>query len=239
MLLGVVFALLMQLGLDIQFMLQWSGFLLSFTPLVIAIAAGALVLALFLAVVVALGRLSQSPTARAFASLIVSVIRGTPLIVQIFFIFVALPQLAAIGPGWLKDILVLDPVLTAILAIGIFHGGYIAEILRAGFVSVSAGQWEAASAIGMTTAQIRRRIIWPQAIKFALRPTANHFVMLQKDTALVGFLGVAVLFQRAQLLGSQNLKFFEAILIAAAIYWVLSTITLKLINRIDASMLKR
>ena len=151
----------------------------------------------------------------------------------LFFIFVALPQLASVGPDWIQKLLVLSPTLTAILAIGFFHAAYISELFRAGFLSVQPGQWEAASAIGMSTSQTKRRIIWPQAMKFALRPTTNHFVMMLKDTALVGFLGVPILFQRAERIGSQNLNLFETLLISAVIYWALTAVSLKVIDIID------
>jgi len=232
-LLTMILLLLLQLGLDVTFMMQWTGFLLSLTPLVVLIALAALALALPLAATLTLGRLSINPIARGSAAMFVSIIRGTPLIIQLFFIFVALPQLASVGPDWIQKLLVLSPTLTAILAIGFFHAAYISELFRAGFLSVQPGQWEAASAIGMSTSQTKRRIIWPQAMKFALRPTTNHFVMMLKDTALVGFLGVPILFQRAERIGSQNLNLFETLLISAVIYWALTAVSLKVIDIID------
>lgn len=224
---------LLQLGLDLPFMMQWTGFLLSQTPLIVVIAVAALVLSLSLAAALTLARLSMNPLARGSATMFVSVVRGIPLIVLLFFFFIALPQLASLGPDWLQAWAVLSPTTTAVLAIGFFHAAYISELLRAGFLSVAPGQWEAASAIGMSAGQARRRIIWPQAMKFALRPVTNHFVMMLKDTALVGFLGVPILFQRAERIGSQNLKMFETILIAAIIYWVLTTLSWKLIDVFD------
>ena len=232
-LLTMILLLLLQLGLDVTFMMQWTGFLLSLTPLVVLIAVAALALALPLAATLTLGRLSINPIARGSAAMFVSIVRGTPLIIQLFFIFVALPQLASVGPDWIQKLLVLSPTLTAILAIGFFHAAYISELFRAGFLSVQPGQWEAASAIGMSASQTKRRIIWPQAMKFALRPTTNHFVMMLKDTALVGFLGVPILFQRAERIGSQNLNLFETLLISAVIYWALTAISLKVIDVID------
>lgn len=229
----VVFAFLLQLGLDVPFMLNWSGFLLSLTPLVILIALAALALALPVAAALTLGRLSMNPVARGSAGLYVSMVRGIPLIVLLFFFFIALPQLASVGPDWLHPLTVLSPTVTAILAIALFHAAYISELFRAGFLSVPIGQWEAAAAIGMSRSETKRRIIWPQAMKFALRPVTNHFVMMLKDTALVGFLGVPILFQRAERIGSQNLKMFETILIAALIYWVLTAVSWKLIDLLD------
>lgn len=221
-LLAAIFLFLLRLGLDVQFMRSWIRFLVSLTPLVIAIAVISTVLAILLGVVTAVARLSMSAWARGVASIYASVVRGTPLILQIFFIFIALPQLAGGGPEWLRKALVLNPIVTAVPAISIFHAAYLAEVFRAGFQSVPLGQWEASAAMGMTLRQMKRRIIWPQAIRFALAPTGNHFVMIMKDTALVGFLGVPILFQRAQRIGSQNLRLFETILIAALIYWLLT-----------------
>ena len=229
-LLAGILLFLLRLGLDAQFMRTWTWFLVSLTPLVIAIAAISMVLAIALAAVTAVARLSMNAWARGVASMYASVVRGTPLIIQIFFIFIALPQLAGGGPDWLRKALVLDPIVSAVLAISIFHAAYLAEVFRAGFQSVPLGQWEASAATGMTLRQTRRRIIWPQAIRFALAPTGNHFVMILKDTALVGFLGVPILFQRAQRIGSQNLRLFETILIAALIYWILTVVFRRLLG---------
>lgn len=230
---ALLMAVLLQLGLDIPFMAEWVGFLLSQTPLVIVISIAALALAIPVAVVLTLARLSINPFARACAGVFVSVVRGIPLIVLLFFFFIALPQLASAGPDWLYPVSVLSPTVTAILAIGLFHGAYVSELFRAGFLSVPQGQWEAASALGMTEGQTKRRVVWPQAMQFALRPITNHFVMMMKDTALVGFLGVPILFQRAERIGSQNLKMFETILIAAVIYWLLTIIAWKAIDAMD------
>ncbi len=235
-LLAGIFLFLLRLGLDAQFMRTWTWFLVSLTPLVIAIAAISMVLALALAAVTAVARLSMSAWARGVASMYASVVRGTPLIVQIVFIFIALPQLAGGGPDWLRKALVLDPIVSAVLAISIFHAAYLAEVFRAGFQSVPLGQWEASAAMGMTLRQTKRRIIWPQAIRFALAPTGNHFVMMLKDTALVGFLGVPILFQRAQRIGSQNLRLFETILIAALIYWILTVVFRRLLGMSERRM---
>ena len=229
-LLAGILLFLLRLGLDAQFMRTWTWFLVSLTPLVIAIAAISMVLAIALAAVTAVARLSMNAWARGVASMYASVVRGTPLIIQIFFIFIALPQLAGGGPDWLRKALVLDPIVSAVLAISIFHAAYLAEVFRAGFQSVPLGQWEASAATGMTLRQTKRRIIWPQAIRFALAPTGNHFVMMLKDTALVGFLGVPILFQRAQRIGSQNLRLFETILIAALIYWILTVVFRRLLG---------
>lgn len=232
-LVSLLLFLLVRLGLDLQFMADWTGFLLSQTPLVIVIAFGALCLAIPVAMTVTLARLSISPISRACAGFFLSVVRGVPLIVLLFLFFIGLPQLASAGPDWLHPISVLSPTVTAILAIGLFHGAYISELFRAGFLSVPQGQWEAASALGMSESQTKRRVVWPQAVRFALRPVTNHFVMMMKDTALVGFLGVPILFQRAERIGSQNLKMFETILIAALIYWLLTIIAWKAIDVLD------
>lgn len=238
-LLTVVFMMLVKLGLDVPFMLEWTGFLVAMTPLVVLIALGGLALGVPVAGMLTVARLSNNPLARSAAGIFVSIVRGVPLIVLLFFFFLALPQLASVGPDWLYPLAVLSPTVTAILAIGLFHSAYISELFRAGFLSVPNGQWEAASAIGMSKAQVKRRIIWPQAMKFAIRPTTNHFVMMLKDTALIGFLGVPVLFQRADRIGSQNLKMFETVLIAALIYWALTVISWKLIDILDRRALAR
>jgi polar amino acid transport system permease protein len=119
--------------------------------------------------------------------------------------------------------------VAGVVGLGLNYGAYMTEIFRAGIQSVGHGQAEAADALGMTYSQRMRRVVLPQAIRVIIPPTGNEFIAMMKDTALVGFLGNAVnqaeLFQRAQLaFSSSSRNRLESLLLAAAFYWLLTSV---------------
>ena len=182
-----------------------------------------------LALLGALGRLSKNPVAFGVSGFYTSFFRGTPLIVQLFLIYLALPQIgASLGSAALLNVLALTAFQAGIIGLGLNYGAYITEIFRAGIQSVGHGQAEAADALGMSYAQRMRRVVLPQATRVIIPPTGNDFIAMMKDTALVAFLGVVLeqadLFRRAQLIGNQDLKRLESLIIAAAMYWALTAV---------------
>jgi polar amino acid transport system permease protein len=208
----------------------------------ILLALSAIVLAVILALFGALGRLSKNPVAYGVSGFYTSFFRGTPLIVQLFLIYLALPQ---IGGSFERlsvvNILALTPFQAGVLGLGLNYGAYMTEIFRAGIQSVGHGQAEAADALGMTYAQRMRRVVLPQATRVIIPPTGNEFIAMMKDTALVSFLGVdlaqAELFRRAQLAASEDVtKRLEALLIAAALYWLLTAIFTFFQRRLERRM---
>ena len=179
---------------DTAFMLQWLPFILAGVPLTILISIMGILLAVPLALLGALGRLSRNPVFNGISGFYVSFIRGTPLIVQIYFIYLGLPQLAQYAPGPLQGLFILGTITSGVLALGINYGAYMAEIFRAGIQSVGHGQVEAAQALGMTRTQTMRRIVLPQAIRVSIPPTGNEFIAMIKDSSLVGIVGTQELF---------------------------------------------
>src|SRR6185436_19925358 len=172
-------------------------------------------LAMCLALLAALGRLSTFPPFYALSTFYVSLIRGTPLLLQIFFFFLALPQLGIVLPG----------LFAGVLALGLNYGAYMSEIFRAGISSVSRGQREAAIALGMTSGQMMRRIVLPQALRLVVPPTGNDFIAMLKDSALVSATGfVQEIMWRAQKVGRANFRGLEALLVAALWYWLMTII---------------
>ncbi|MBA3429896.1 MAG: amino acid ABC transporter permease [Actinobacteria bacterium] len=219
--------LFMAFQFDIAFMRLWLPFIIRGVPLTLFICFGAIILATILALLGALGRLSDSALFQGVANFYVSFIRGTPLIVQIYFIYFALPQLAfkPSSPAFLEPLLVYNIVVAAILALGINYGAYMTEIFRAGIQSVSGGQVEAAHALGMNGWQTMRRIVLPQAVRVIIPPTGNEFIAMLKDSALVGLAGgAAELFNRAESVGISQTRPFETLTIAALVYWGLTSI---------------
>jgi len=195
----------------------------------IFLALGAIVLAVIFALFGALGRLSKNPVAYGLSGFYTSFFRGTPLIVQLFLIYFALPQIGGnLSRLSIVNVLALTPFQAGVIGLGLNYGAYMTEIFRAGIQSVGHGQAEAADALGMRYAQRMRRVVLPQATRVIIPPTGNEFIAMMKDTALVSFLGVeltrAELFRRAQLVGNQDLRKLEALIVAAGMYWALTAL---------------
>jgi cystine transport system permease protein len=195
----------------------WELFLDSFWPITLAGLTGTIPLAiisfafgLVIALGVALMRISSSRVLSSIGRFYVSVIRGTPLLVQLFVIFYGLPSLG----------IVLDPWPSAIIAFSLNVGGYAAEIIRASVLSVPKGQWEAAYTIGMPRRTALARIILPQAARVSVPPLSNTFISLVKDTSLASLILVTELFRRAQEIAAFTLEFMIIYLEAALIYWL-------------------
>ncbi|WP_120521737.1 amino acid ABC transporter permease [Arthrobacter celericrescens] len=210
--------------------LVWS----SFGPIVGGAVTGTIPLTLasfafglLLALVVALLRLSPNKVLSGVARFYVSVIRGTPLLVQLFVIFYGLPSLGVR----------LEPWPSAIIAFSLNVGGYAAEIIRAAILSVPKGQWEAGHTIGMSGAQTLLRIILPQAARVSVPPLSNTFISLVKDTSLASLILVTELFRNAQQIAAFSQEFMVLYLEAALVYWVvclaLSTAQSALERRLD------
>jgi polar amino acid transport system permease protein len=224
----VVVVLFMAADFDLEWMLDQFWFIASGLPWTIIICGLAILLAVVLALLGALGRLSNSAIAQGVSGFYTSFFRGTPLIVQMFLIFLALPQLAPPSLPGLRDALILTALQAGVIALGLNYGAYMTEIFRAGIQSVGHGQVEAAEALGMTYRQRMRRIVLPQAVRVIIPPTGNEFIAMMKDSALISLLGSVVaqmeIFRRAQLVGRADFRPLEAFVVAAALYWVLTTV---------------
>ena len=209
------------------------------------IAVVGIALAVTLALFGALARLSRNPVAHGVAGFYVSFFRGTPLIVQMFLLYLALPPVGrnlGLKYTWLPqgfdEALILDAATAGTLALGLNYGAYMTEIFRAGIQSVAGGQGEAADALGMTYGQKMRKVVLPQALRVIIPPTGNEFIAMLKDTALVSFLGVtaasAEIFRRSQLVGKSDFKNLEAYVAVALMYWGLTVVFTLLQSRLEA-----
>jgi polar amino acid transport system permease protein len=213
-LLVILFSFLRRFNLDIAFMAHFLPFIMGGATLTVLVSALSIVLAVILALLGALGRLSKNPIFNGVSGFYISVIRGTPLLVQIYIWYLGLPRLGV----------VLDPVVAGILALGVNYGAYMTEIFRAGIQAIGKGQYEAAQALGMSGAQTFRRIVLPQAFRIVIPPIGNEFIAMMKDSSLIMVMGVWELTFRAQKIGRQNFRNLETFLIAAAFYWILTMI---------------
>src|SRR6476661_6381560 len=146
------------------------------------------IIGIILATLTALARISGSRILQWIARIYVSIIRGTPLLVQLFIIFYGLPTLN----------IEIDPYPAAIIGFSLNVGAYASEIIRASILSIPKGQWEAAYTIGMTYPQALKRIILPQATRVSIPPLSNTFISLVKDTSLASLILVTEMFRKAQ-----------------------------------------
>ena len=194
-----------------------------------------------------LGRISRSRLIYGIASLYVEIIRGIPLLVQLLFIWFALPQvfdsfgklLIALSPAlekvgqWWID-LRLSPFTAAVLGLTICYGAYGSEIFRAGISSIHHGQMEAARSLGMTYFQAMRHIILPQAIRVILPPVGNEFVALLKDSSLVSVLAVSDLTRRGREYMARTFLSFDTWIMVALCYLVLTLFSSRAVEFIEA-----
>jgi cystine transport system permease protein len=205
-------------------------FLESFLPLLKAGVAFTIPLTLLsflfgfaLAFLTALARLSNLRVLDTIARFYVWIIRGTPLLVQLFIIFYGLPSVG----------IVIDAFPAAVIGFSISVGAYNSEIIRAAILSISKGQWEAASSIGMTRSQALRRIILPQAARVSVPPLGNSFISLLKDTSLAATITMTEMFQKAQQITATTYEPLMLYCEAAIIYLIFSTVLSTLQRRLE------
>ena len=169
------------------------------------------IVGLVIALAVALARLSSNVVLSNVARFYISIIRGTPLLVQLFIVFFALPEFGV----------KIDPFPAAVIAFSLNVGGYAAEIIRSAILSVPKGQWEAAETIGLNYVGTLRRIILPQATRVAVPPLSNTLISLVKDTSLASTILVTELLRQAQIVAAPTFEFFALYGTAAIYYWVI------------------
>jgi len=193
---------------------QSAPLLLKGAGYTVALSLIGMSLGLVLGFGLALMRLSRSPLLRWPASVYVSAIRGTPLLVQLFLIYYGLPQFG----------IELPPLVAAGIGFSLNIAAYACEILRSAIANVDRGQWEAATVLGMSRGQALRRVILPQAARTAVAPLSNSFISLVKDTSLAATIQVPELFRQTQLITARTFEIFTMYLAAAALYWIVSTL---------------
>jgi polar amino acid transport system permease protein len=215
--------------LDFEFIRENLSFIAEGIPQTLLLSVVSITLATILALLAALGRLSTFPPLYALSTFYVSLVRGTPLFLQIYFFFLALPQTGIILSGF----------VAGVIALGLNYGAYMSEIFRAALGSVGKGQREAAMALGMNSWQTMKRIVLPQALRFAIPPIGNDFIAMTKDSALISATGfVHEITWRATRVGRAQFHSLEALIVAAIFYWMM-TIILSYIQGIIEARLAR
>ena len=216
----------MDMNLNVDLMINSLPLLITGAGITIQITAISVGLGLIIGMFVGIARISNVKLLRWLAAIYIDFLRGTPLLVQIFLIYFALPVILEQR---------VDPFIAAITACGINSGAYIAEIFRAGIQAIDEGQMEAGRSLGMTWVQTMRYIIVPQAFKNIVPPLGNEFIALLKDSSLVSVIGFEELTRRGQLIIARTYGCLE-IWISVAIIYLVMTLT---ISRLVAYLEKR
>ena len=185
----------------------------------------AILLALVIGLIAGLGRISRIKIVNKIATVYVEVVRGIPLLVQIFYIYYALGRIVKI-----------PDIASAIIAMAVCYGAYMAEIIRAGIQSIPPGQMEAALALGLSRRQAMRHIILPQTVKIILPPIGNEFIALLKDSSLVSILAVSDLLRRGREFAAHTFEYFETLTIVALVYLILTLLFSWLVGLMEARL---
>lgn len=212
--------------LSLPFIAAKVGYLITqgaFTTLYVS--AISIVVAFCIALITAIARLSSNGVAVGIATFYTSFFRGIPLLIQIFILYMGLPQLG----------FVINPIPAGITALSLCYGAYMSEVFRAGIQSIPHGQWEASRALGLHKSKIMRLVILPQALKIIIPPTGNHFIAMLKDSSLVSVVGVWELTYVASTVGNRDFRNMEMLITAAAIYWIMSIVLEIIQGRIERS----
>lgn len=194
-----------------------DGILVTFQVTVASIC-----LALVLGLLAGLGRISRNRLINLIASTYVEVIRGIPLLVQLFYIYFALGRLVRV-----------PDMVAAIIALGFCYGAYMGEVFRAGIMSIDHGQTEAALSLGFNRSQTMRYVILPQAWRIILPPVGNEFIALLKDTSLVSIIAVSDILRRGREFASESFLYFETYTLIAIIYLLITLVLSKLLSIVE------
>lgn len=181
--------------------------------------------AIFIGLLTGLGRISRNKLVNGIANVYVEVIRGIPLLVQLFYIYYALAKIVSV-----------PPLIAAVVAMAICYGAYMGEIFRAGLASVSKGQMEAALSLGMSRSQALRKIIIPQTMRIILPPIGNEFIALLKDSSLVSIIAVSDILRRGREFASTSFTYFETYTVVALVYLILTLFLSRIVGIMEERM---
>ncbi|MEZ7764606.1 amino acid ABC transporter permease [Gemella sp. 27098_8_92] len=188
----------------------------------------ALLIGLVLGIAICLAKISTIKILNILATIYVEIIRNTPILVQIMIIYFALPE---VGISF-------TPFMSAIIALSINSGAYVSEIFRSGILAIDKGQMEAGRSLGLSYFQTMKFIILPQALKNSLPALGNEFISLVKESSIVYFVGVADIMFAANTVKNATYETFGPYLIAAAIYFIITSVLSFLVKRLEKKLAK-
>lgn len=209
-----------QIASSIPFILQGIGVTLK----IIGVAA---LIGFAIGILLALCKIGRFNGLKWFADVYTSIFRGTPLILQLLLIYFGTPQIFDVK---------ISAYTAAVLAFGFNSGAYISEIIRAGILAVDKGQLEASMALGIPYKRMMKDIILPQALKNILPALMNEFITLTKESAIVTVIGVTDIMRRAYIVGGSTYRYFESLIFAGGIYYVMIIILTLLGKAVERRM---
>lgn len=214
---------------DTNFALQVLPDLLGALWITVCAALGGMALALTLGLVWTIARQSQVRVVSWPSACLVEFVRSTPLLVQIYFLFYALPGLG----------LRLSPLMTGVVALGLHYSAYTSEVYRAGIEGVPRGQWEASKALNLSPVHAFRHVILPQAIPPSLPALGNYLVAMFKDTPILSAITVLEMLQTAKLVGAETFRYLEPLTLVGVLFLVLSLCSASLIRWLEHRLVLR
>lgn len=209
---AAIAVLLPVMGVSYSYIVGNLSPLLTASVMTLYISMLSVLAACIMSFLAAMAKLSRRPVLSGIADVYISFFRGTPLLLQVFIIYLGLPQVG----------IVLSAIPAAVLALGLNYGAYMAEVVRAGIQGVPRGQTEASISLGLKGSQTFALVVMPQALRLIIPPVFNQFIAMLKDSSLVSFLGVWELMFVARTAGRTDFRQFEMLIGAALIYWLMS-----------------
>lgn len=212
--------------MNLQFTLSKLPTMLTASLMTIELTVLSLIFGTILAIIIAFMRISKNKLIKNIARFYLWIFRGTPLILQLFFLYYALPTWG----------ITLSPFAAAVIGLSLNSAAYTAEIVRGGIISIHEGQYEAANVLGMTYRQTMFEIILPQTIRNILPAMGNQFIGMLKDTSLVSTIAMVELMRQAQLVGSATFKYTEVYITAALIYLLLTSVFSYVFSKMESKL---
>ncbi len=194
-------------------------FMLNGAKISLLLAIGALLLGLILGTLGAASKLSKIKVLRIIGNVYVEVIRGTPMLLQIMFFYLAVPLIIQ---GITGTRFIADPYICGLIAMSINSGAYSTELIRSGILGIDKGQWEASETLGLNYRQMMQYVILPQAFKRILPPIVSEFISLIKDSSLISTIGATELLFTANIIGANYFNYIIPLLVAGVFYLVMT-----------------
>ena len=192
----------------------------------IEFAVLSLILGTVFGIIAGLMRISKNPVLSRIAFLYVWIIRGTPLLVQLYLLYFGLPQIG----------LKLEPWTAGVLGMGFNTGAYISEVVRSGILAIDKGQMEAGLSLGMTPWLVMRRIIAPQAARISIPPMVNQFIITLKNSSLVSLLTITELMRTGEQIIQTHFRSFEVYTVVAVIYLAMNSVLMVVAHRLERGL---
>lgn len=214
------------MSFDWGFALEITGTLLRGARLTLLATVGGMLLALLVGLLLAVARMSPLRPVRLLASAYVEVVRNTPFLIQLYFLFYVLPLAGVRAPA----------LATGVIALGLNYSAYTAEVYRSGIAAVPRGQWEAALALNLSARRTWSRIIVPQAVRPIVPVLGNYLIGMFKETPLLSTITIIELFASAQSIAGTTYRYYEPYTMVGIVFLVLSVPSAILIRRLDVRL---